>query len=271
MEEENTEKNNEVAVSNEEVISYILSHENKDTKKPNEGVTVTDVDDNTKEIKIDKSIAKEYIDVLKLHKGDLSDNKELLDEVKKDKEETERFKATVDPLFEADKFKHIQVTKLGIDPDKVHITDADKDEYMLSILNNTPFSLTINYSKLNATFTFRNKLVRNQEWLTRYIKEITLDNKNKSMTMDELCLIMFKGNLAITLLEILNKSPYSETKDIDLWDPELTYSTFKSTIESRIKDFTAMNQNLWSILVNAACVFERKEQLLIEFFINEDF
>ena len=36
--EENIEKNNEVAVSNEEVISYILSHENKDTNKPTEGV-----------------------------------------------------------------------------------------------------------------------------------------------------------------------------------------------------------------------------------------
>ena len=45
----------------------------------------------------------------------------------------------------------------------------------------------------------------------------------------------------------------------------------KQIVEERAKILSKKSQQLWSMIINAACVFERKEQLLAEYFINEDF
>ena len=168
-------------------------------------------------------------------------------------------------------FSALYSEKLKKQLDKVIITDAEKDKYITSILSEQPIFLDVTYAKLrDISFTFRSKFVYEQEYIAKFIKDTLLSEKGKSMTPDEMCIFIFKTNVAIILHQVNNVDFFKKKLPINLTDI-ISYEEFTGIISARIDQLSKLGQQFWSLIVNAACVFEKKEQLLAEFFVNEDF
>lgn len=263
MEDNNEIKNKETpTITDEDVINYITQQ--KEAAK--EKYKVTEIDENTKSIQLDKEVAKDFIDTVKFNKGNIA-------AILKEQQDTEsqnlnRVKVERDAAFN---FNALYSEKLKRQLEKVTITDAEKDKYITCILSESPILLDVTYQKLKDTsFTFRSKYVYEQEYVAKYIKEMLLSDKGKSMTPDEMCIFIFKTNVSVILQQVNNAKFFEKELPLKVTDI-ISYEEFIDIISARINQLSRLNQQLWSLIVNAACVFEKKEQLLAEFFINEDF
>lgn len=249
-------------ITDEDVINYITQQKEASKEK----YKVTEIDENTKSIQLDKEVAKDFIDTVKFNKGDIAAI--LKDEQDEESQSINRVKVEQDAAFN---FSALYSEKLKKQLDKVTITDAEKDKYIAYILSERPIFLDVTYSKIqDIRFTFRSKFVYEQEYIAKFIKETLLSEKGKSMTPDEMCIFIFKTNVAIILQKVNNFDFFKKKLPIDLTDI-ISYGEFIDIISARIDQLSRLGQQFWSLIVNAACVFEKKEQLLAEFFVNEDF
>lgn len=263
MENINETNNTETpTITDEDVINYITQQKEASKEK----YKVTEIDENTKSIQLDKEVAKDFIDTVKFNKGDIAAI--LKDEQDEESQSINRVKVEQDAAFN---FSALYSEKLKKQLDKVTITDAEKDKYIAYILSERPIFLDVTYSKIqDIRFTFRSKFVYEQEYIAKFIKETLLSEKGKSMTPDEMCIFIFKTNVAIILQKVNNFDFFKKKLPIDLTDI-ISYGEFIDIISARIDQLSRLGQQFWSLIVNAACVFEKKEQLLAEFFVNEDF
>lgn len=249
-------------ITTDDIVAYITNHQTEDKKSP--VLSKKKLDDKTEEMVLDKNIADDYIKTLKLYDNKLSD-----EELKDDEEENKnpRIHIPADQII-IDKAKTNTLPK---QLDKVTITDDEKDIYIRNTLLDMPISLDIKYGKINTIFTFTSKLVQTQEYLSRYLKEILLSDKAKVMGTEEMYNIIFRANVSVILNQINGKNAFDDGNNEKVNSRDLTYDEFKQIVEERAKILSKKSQQLWSMIINAACVFERKEQLLAEYFINEDF
>lgn len=249
-------------ITTDDIVAYITNHQTEDKKSP--VLSKKKLDDKTEEMVLDKNIADDYIKTLKLYDNKLSD-----EELKDDEEENKnpRIHIPADQII-IDKAKTNTLPK---QLDKVTITDDEKDIYIRNTLLDMPISLDIKYGKINTIFTFTSKLVQTQEYLSRYLKEILLSDKAKVMGTEEMYNIIFRANISVILNQINGKNAFDDGNNEKVNSRDLTYDEFKQIVEERAKILSKKSQQLWSMIINAACVFERKEQLLAEYFINEDF
>lgn len=257
-----TNKTETPTITDEDVINYITQQKEASKEK----YKVTEIDENTKSIQLDKEVAKDFIDTAKFNKGDIAAI--LKDEQDEESQSINRVKVEQDAAFN---FSALYSEKLKKQLNKVTITDAEKDKYIAYILSERPIFLDVTYSKIqDIRFTFRSKFVYEQEYIAKFIKETLLSEKGKSMTPDEMCIFIFKTNVAIILQKVNNFDFFKKKLPIDLKDI-ISYGEFIDIISARIDQLSRLGQQFWSLIVNAACVFEKKEQLLAEFFVNEDF
>lgn len=249
-------------ITTDDIVAYITNHQTEDKKSP--VLSKKKLDDKTEEMVLDKNIADDYIKTLKLYDNKLSD-----EELKDDESENKnpRIHIPADQII-VDKAKTNTLPK---QLDKVTITDDEKDIYIRNTLLDMPISLDIKYGKINTIFTFTSKLVQTQEYLSRYLKEILLSDKAKVMGTEEMYNIIFRANISVILNQINGKNAFDDGHNEKVNSRDLTYDEFKQIVEERAKILSKKSQQLWSMIINAACVFERKEQLLAEYFINEDF
>lgn len=249
-------------ITTDDIVAYITNHQTEDKKSP--VLSKKKLDDKTEEMVLDKNIADDYIKTLKLYDNKLSD-----EELKDDEAENKnpRIHIPADQII-IDKAKTNTLPK---QLDKVTITDDEKDIYIRNTLLDMPISLDIKYGKINTIFTFTSKLVQTQEYLSRYLKEILLSDKAKVMGTEEMYNIIFRANISVILNQINGKNAFDDGNNEKVNSRYLTYDEFKQIVEERAKILSKKSQQLWSMIINAACVFERKEQLLAEYFINEDF
>lgn len=249
-------------ITTDDIVAYITNHQTEDKKSPI--LSTKKLDDKTEEMVLDKNIAEDYIKTLKLY-----DNKLSEEELKDDESETKgpRIHIPADQII-IDKAKTNTLPK---QLDKVTITDDEKDIYIRNTLLDMPISLDIKYGKINTIFTFTSKLVQTQEYLSRYLKEMLLSEKAKVMGTEEMYNIIFRANVSVILNQINGKNAFDDGNNEKVNSRDLTYDEFKQIVEERAKILSKKSQQLWSMIINAACVFERKEQLLAEYFINEDF
>lgn len=249
-------------ITTDDIVAYITNHQTEDKKSP--VLSKKKLDDKTEEMILDKNIADDYIKTLKLYDNKLSD-----EELKDDEAENKnpRIHIPADQII-IDKAKTNTLPK---QLDKVTITDDEKDIYIRNTLLDMPISLDIKYGKINTIFTFTSKLVQTQEYLSRYLKEILLSDKAKVMGTEEMYNIIFRANISVILNQINGKNAFDDGNNEKVNSRDLTYDEFKQIVEERAKILSKKSQQLWSMIINAACVFERKEQLLAEYFINEDF
>lgn len=249
-------------ITTDDIVAYITNHQTEDKKSP--VLSKKKLDDKTEEMVLDKNIADDYIKTLKLYDNKLSD-----EELKDDEAENKnpRIHIPADQII-IDKAKTNTLPK---QLDKVTITDDEKDIYIRNTLLDMPISLDIKYGKINTIFTFTSKLVQTQEYLSRYLKEILLSDKAKVMGTEEMYNIIFRANVSVILNQINGKNVFDDGNNEKVNSRDLTYDEFKQIVEERAKILSKKSQQLWSMIINAACVFERKEQLLAEYFINEDF
>lgn len=249
-------------ITTDDIVAYITNHQTEDKKSP--VLSKKKLDDKTEEMVLDKNIADDYIKTLKLYDNKLSD-----EELKDDEAENKnpRIHIPADQII-IDKAKTNTLPK---QLDKVTITDDEKDIYIRNTLLDMPISLDIKYDKINTIFTFTSKLVQTQEYLSRYLKEILLSDKAKVMGTEEMYNIIFRANVSVILNQINGKNAFDDGNNEKVNSRDLTYDEFKQIVEERAKILSKKSQQLWSMIINAACVFERKEQLLAEYFINEDF
>lgn len=249
-------------ITTDDIVAYITNHQTEDKKSP--VLSKKKLDDKTEEMVLDKNIADDYIKTLKLYDNKLSD-----EELKDDEAENKnpRIHIPADQII-IDKAKTNTLPK---QLDKVTITDDEKDIYIRNTLSDMPISLDIKYGKINTIFTFTSKLVQTQEYLSRYLKEILLSDKAKVMGTEEMYNIVFRANISVILNQINGKNAFDDGNNEKINSRDLTYDEFKQIVEERAKLLSKKSQQLWSMIINAACVFERKEQLLAEYFINEDF
>lgn len=249
-------------ITTDDIVAYITNHQTEDKKSP--VLSKKKLDDKTEEMVLDKNIADDYIKTLKLYDNKLSD-----EELKDDEAENKnpRIHIPADQII-IDKAKTNTLPK---QLDKVTITDDEKDIYIRNTLLDMPISLDIKYGKINTIFTFTSKLVQTQEYLSRYLKEILLSDKAKVMGTEEMYNIIFRANISVILNQINGKNAFDDGNNEKVNSRDLTYDEFKQIVEERAKILSKKSQQLWSMIINAACVFERKEQLLAEYFINEDF
>lgn len=249
-------------ITTDDIVAYITNHQTEDKKSP--VLSKKKLDDKTEEMVLDKNIADDYIKTLKLYDNKLSD-----EELKDDEAENKnpRIHIPEDQII-IDKAKTNTLPK---QLDKVTITDDEKDIYIRNTLLDMPISLDIKYGKINTIFTFTSKLVQTQEYLSRYLKEILLSDKAKVMGTEEMYNIIFRANVSVILNQINGKNAFDDGNNEKVNSRDLTYDEFKQIVEERAKILSKKSQQLWSMIINAACVFERKEQLLAEYFINEDF
>lgn len=249
-------------ITTDDIVAYITNHQTEDKKSP--VLSKKKLDDKTEEMVLDKNIADDYIKTLKLYDNKLSD-----EELKDDEAENKnpRIHIPADQII-IDKAKTNTLPK---QLDKVTITDDEKDIYIRNTLLDMPISLDIKYGKINTIFTFTSKLVQTQEYLSRYLKEILLSDKAKVMGTEEMYNIIFRANVSVILNQINGKNAFDDGNNEKINSRDLTYDEFKQIVEERAKILSKKSQQLWSMIINAACVFERKEQLLAEYFINEDF
>lgn len=249
-------------ITTDDIVAYITNHQTEDKKSP--VLSKKKLDDKTEEMVLDKNIADDYIKTLKLYDNKLSD-----EELKDDESENKnpRIHIPADQII-IDKAKTNTLPK---QLDKVTITDDEKDIYIRNTLLDMPISLDIKYGKINTIFTFTSKLVQTQEYLSRYLKEILLSDKAKVMGTEEMYNIIFRANISVILNQINGKNAFDDGNNEKVNSRDLTYDEFKQIVEERAKILSKKSQQLWSMIINAACVFERKEQLLAEYFINEDF
>lgn len=257
-----TNKTETPTITDEDVINYITQQKEASKEK----YKVTEIDENTKSIQLDKEVAKDFIDTVKFNKGDIAAI--LKDEQDAESQSINRVKVEQDAAFN---FSALYSEKLKKQLDKVIITDAEKDKYITCILSEQPIFLDVTYAKLqDISFTFRSKFVYEQEYIAKFIKEMLLSEKGKSMTPDEMCIFIFKTNVAIILHQVNSVDFFDKKLPINLTDI-ISYGEFTDIISARIDQLSKLGQQFWSLIVNAACVFEKKEQLLAEFFVNEDF
>lgn len=249
-------------ITTDDIVAYITNHQTEDKKSP--VLSKKKLDDKTEEMVLDKNIADDYIKTLKLYDNKLSD-----EELKDDESENKnpRIHIPADQII-IDKAKTNTLPK---QLDKVTITDDEKDIYIRNTLLDMPISLDIKYGKINTIFTFTSKLVQTQEYLSRYLKEILLSDKAKVMGTEEMYNVIFRANISVILNQINGKNAFDDGNNEKVNSRDLTYDEFKQIVEKRAKILSKKSQQLWSMIINAACVFERKEQLLAEYFINEDF
>lgn len=249
-------------ITTDDIVAYITNHQTEDKKSP--VLSKKKLDAKTEEMVIDKNIADDYIKTLKLYDNKLSD-----EELKDDEAENKnpRIHIPADKII-IDKAKTNTLPK---QLDKVTITDDEKDIYIRNTLLDMPISLDIKYGKINTIFTFTSKLVQTQEYLSRYLKEILLSDKAKVMGTEEMYNIIFRANISVILNQINGKNAFDDGNNEKVNSRDLTYDEFKQIVEERANILSKKSQQLWSMIINAACVFERKEQLLAEYFINEDF
>lgn len=249
-------------ITTDDIVAYITNHQTEDKKSP--VLSKKKLDDKTEEMVLDKNIADDYIKTLKLYDNKLSD-----EELKDDEAENKnpRIHIPADQII-IDKAKTNTLPK---QLDKVTITDDEKDIYIRNTLLDMPISLDIKYGKINTIFTFTSKLVQTQEYLSRYLKEILLSDKAKVMGTEEMYNIIFRANVSVILNQINGKNAFDDGNNEKVNSRDLTYDEFKQIVEERAKILSKKSQQLWSMIINAACMFERKEQLLAEYFINEDF
>lgn len=249
-------------ITTDDIVAYITNHQTEDKKSP--VLSKKKLDDKTEEMVLDKNIADDYIKTLKLYDNKLSD-----EELKDDESENKnpRIHIPADQII-IDKAKTNTLPK---QLDKVTITDDEKDIYIRNTLLDMPISLDIKYGKINTIFTFTSKLVQTQEYLSRYLKEILLSDKAKVMGTEEMYNVIFRANISVILNQINGKNAFDDGNNEKVNSRDLTYDEFKQIVEERAKILSKKSQQLWSMIINAACVFERKEQLLAEYFINEDF
>lgn len=249
-------------ITTDDIVAYITNHQTEDKKSP--VLSKKKLDDKTEEMVLDKNIADDYIKTLKLYDNKLSDEELKDDEVEN---KNPRIHIPADQII-IDKAKTNTLPK---QLDKVTITDDEKDIYIRNTLLDMPISLDIKYGKINTIFTFTSKLVQTQEYLSRYLKEILLSDKAKVMGTEEMYNIIFRANVSVILNQINGKNAFDDGNNEKVNSRDLTYDEFKQIVEERAKILSKKSQQLWSMIINAACVFERKEQLLAEYFINEDF
>lgn len=249
-------------ITTDDIVAYITNHQTEDKKSP--VLSKKKLDDKTEEMVLDKNIADDYIKTLKLYDNKLSD-----EELKDDEAENKnpRIHIPADQII-IDKAKTNTLPK---QLDKVTITDDEKDIYIRNTLLDMPISLDIKYGKINTIFTFTSKLVQTQEYLSRYLKEILLSDKAKVTGTEEMYNVIFRANISVILNQINGKNAFDDGNNEKVNSRDLTYDEFKQIVEERAKILSKKSQQLWSMIINAACVFERKEQLLAEYFINEDF
>ena len=249
-------------ITTDDIVAYITNHQTEDKKSP--VLSAKKLDDKTEEVVLDKKIAGDYIKTLKLY-----DNKLSEEELKDDEAENKapRIHIPADQII-IDKAKTNTLPK---QLDKVTITDDEKDIYIRNTLLDMPISLDIKYGKINTIFTFTSKLVQTQEYLSRYLKEMLLSEKSKVMGTEEMYNIIFRANVSVILNQINGKNAFEDGNNEKVNSRDLIYDEFKQIVEERAKILSKKSQQLWSMIINAACVFERKEQLLAEYFINEDF
>lgn len=256
--------NDNLNITADEIVNYITQNQSKDK------ATVTQIDENTTQINIDKELAKDYIDTLKLNRDTADDLIKNEEASEKAGEKANRFRMDKDAAFS--NVQYLNSDRLSKKLERVTISDTEKDIYISKLLSDSPFELDINYPKLNLTLTFRSKYVYEQEFISRYIKQAILSDKGKEMTPDELCIFVFKSNVAV-MLTSLNYKPFFKV-DFPLYDVDshyISYTDYVDVLNQRIATLSSINQQLWSLIIDAACIFEKKQQLLAEFVANEDF
>lgn len=259
-----TNKTETPTITDEDVINYITQQKEASKEK----YKVTEIDENTKSIQLDKEVAKDFIDTIKFNKG-LTDEIIKEEEELKQQEDAGRIKVSKDAAFN---FNALYTEKLNKQLDKVTLSETEKDAYVSSLFSDVPLVLDISYDKLKLVFTFRSKYIYEQEYIAKFIKSMFTSESGKSMTPDEMCIFIFKVNVSVILQKLNDKNFFKDTQELCA-SPEhrLSYDEFVKIINLRLEQLSNLNQQLWSMIINAACVFEKKEQLLAEFAVNEDF
>ena len=246
-------------VTAEDIVSYITEHQSE--VKETSPIKSQKKEGNTEEIVLDKSIAEEYVKTLKLNKGELPDD--VINE------EAEKLRLQIPPDKIA--LENVKTNTLPKQMENVSITDDEKDLYIRNTLLDEPISLDIKYGKLGIIFTFTSKLVKTHEYLTRYLKELLLSEMPKNLNTEETYNRIFRANISIILTQINGKSAFDDDYTSRINARDLTYEEFKKIVDERTTVLLNKSQQMWSMIINAGCIFERKEQLLAEYFVNEDF
>lgn len=147
------------------------------------------------------------------------------------------------------------------DLSKVTISDEEKEAYVRCMLQDTPFSTTLSFSKLGIKVGLSSKTVGEQKQLSEFVKEYAL-RKNPN------------GELMYTTAEVMEvylKLCVLMTVDSLNGQPFATEAKSNPDMDEKLKTFEGMPINKWFILLNAVRIFEQKEALLNEFMLNEDF
>lgn len=139
----------------------------------------------------------------------------------------------------------------------VTITDTEKETYLRSILLSTRFETTI-HLKNDISISIKSKLMSEQDEIAHRLEKFALekgmDNNLAHSPMD-----IYKYALKLNIIfanPIINNDP--------VFNPEMTLKEKSDFIDT-------FPDAKWLLLVNAVRIFERKENLLSQFILDEDF
>ena len=146
-----------------------------------------------------------------------------------------------------------------LDLSKVTITDSEKEEYLRSVLLSERFITSIDVKGFYK-ITFQSKLLEEQKFIANHIESyaIEVDSKDRHQLLHspvDVYVYALKLNV-IFANPLINEKPVFSN---DL------------TLEQKLELIESFPVAKWNLLVNAARIFEKKENLLSKFILDEDF
>lgn len=168
-----------------------------------------------------------------------------------------------DPTMHFDKmFSNANLNEFDpfiLDLSKVTLTDNEKEDYLRSVLLSERFSTMI-LIKNKCRITFQSKLLEEQKFIANCIESYAIEADPKDH--NQLLHTPVDVYVYALKLNIIFANPYINEKPV--FSNDLTLDQKLKLIES----FTIAK---WNLLVNTARVFEKKENLLSKFILDEDF
>lgn len=146
-----------------------------------------------------------------------------------------------------------------LDLSKVTITDDEKEDYLRAVLLSERFISSIDI-KRHYKIKFQSKLLEEQKFIANRIEAYAIEpnpNDKNQLLHSPVDVYVYALKLNVILADpSINDEPVF-TKDLNL--------------EQKLKLIETFPVAKWNLLVNAARIFEKKENLLSKFILDEDF
>lgn len=194
---------------------------------------------------------------------------------KQNTEETETSRVSVERDRVADtslptKRKMLDV---GIEKfDQIKVTPQELENYLECVLFDQPLELSVSLYKGKIKLTFKSRNVFEQNVIFQAIKKLGFSNEKKNNTNEDVVNYIETMQTFVVLISLkkINETNWEFTTDVNTAE----------TVDEGVKILLKAKENLeakryseikWRTLLNGYNVFSKKEQLLTNNIINEDF